>query len=456
MSRGEYEALPVYDAGDSGYPPSSHTSTSSRRNSRFSKSRFSCSLVTLRPRTAFALFKFILPTIAAVLVACYIVYYMFEPHLHVDLVFYDRQWINAEIKPLTPLGGCFDPANVSPFYNVTEAVYGKKKNEVQAGVPMRMGMDCYAFAGTVEDLDEDPSHTYIAPDQRRQFHTYWRVDLAPLGERQEFMLKSFFATQNIPKSRLVLWSNGDLEDNLIVQKYLKLFPDSFKLDIVDIPTLAKGTAMEDHKLLNLQDKKAWVDGDLVRLLVIWAYGGVWVDMDMLITRDLAPLLEHEFVTQWDCYDKVYQALNGALMHFRKQSPYLCEAFHLMANSTPPRSPSTDWGAILYLRLWRRLLLESIPPFKILPFCFSDPLACRLDNSVPDPFVPDRKDGRWADAPKGQGIEEGGRLSWALSKIFTVHLHNRWDKGFPKDGWVERLLLRKYDEKLKHITQRNEL
>ena len=24
-------------------------------------------------------------------------------------------------------------------------------------------------------------------------------------------------------------------------------------------------------------------------------------MDMLLTRDLSPLLEHEFVTQWDCY-----------------------------------------------------------------------------------------------------------------------------------------------------------
>ncbi|KAH7925113.1 hypothetical protein BV22DRAFT_1011960 [Leucogyrophana mollusca] len=409
----------------------------------------------MRPRTAFAVFKFGAPLIIVVLVACYVVYYLFEPHLHVDLVFYDRQWINAEIKPITRLGGCFDPAHVSPLYNLSEAVYGKKKNEVQAGVPMRMGMDCYAFAGTITDLDDGISHTYIPPDERAQFHTYWRVDLAPLGERQEFMLKSFFATQNIPRSRLILWSNGDLSTNAIVQKYLKLFPDSFTLRVVDIPELAKGTAMDGHKLLDLTDKKAWVDGDLVRLLVIWTYGGAWIDMDMLMTRDLAPLLEHEFVTQWDCYDKVYQALNGALMHFRKRSPYLCEAFHLMANSTPPRSPSTDWGAILYLRLWRRLLLESIPPFKILPFCLSDPLACRLDNSVPDPFIPDRADGRWADAPKGQGVEEGGRLEWALDKIFTVHLHNRWDKNFPKGGWVERLLLKKYDAKLKKQIGRDE-
>jgi hypothetical protein len=70
---------------------------------------------------------------------------------------------------------------------------------------------------------------------------------------------------------------------------------------VDVELLAKGTALEGSDLLYAKDSKAWVDGDLVRLLVTWAFGGVWVDMDSLLTRDLAPLLEHEFVTQWDCY-----------------------------------------------------------------------------------------------------------------------------------------------------------
>jgi hypothetical protein len=308
-----------------------------------------------------------------------------------------------------------------------------------------MGMDCYAFAGTVVLPEHDTRpDAWIPPESRSQYHTYWRTDLVPLGERQEFMLRSFFATQNLPHSHLVLWSNGDLSENPIVREYLQRYPGSFSLAIADIPALAKGTGMEESKLLRLNDKKAWVDGDLVRLLVIWHYGGMWIDMDMLVTRDLEPLLEHEFVTQWDCWGKTYQALNGALMHFKRRSPYLCEAFHLMATSSPPRSPSTDWGAILYLRLWRRLLAASIPPFKILPSCFSDPLACRLDNSVPDPFKPDRADGQWAE---GYGLEEGGGLDLALHKIFTVHLHNRWDKPFPKGGWVERLLLRRYDEAL---------
>lgn len=113
----------------------------------------------------------------------------------------------------------------------------------------------------------------------------------------------------------------------------------------------------------------------------------------------------------------------------------------MATSTPPRPKSTDWGATLYFKLWRRLVANGIPPFKVLPFCFNDGRSCRLDNRLPDPFIPDRKDGSWTE---GMGVEEGGGLDKVLQKIFAVHLHNQWEKDFPEGGWVHRLLLKRYD------------
>ena len=116
----------------------------------------------------------------------------------------------------------------------------------------------------------------------------------------------------------------------------------------------------------------------------------------------------------------------------------------MATSSPPRPSSTDWGALLYLKLWRRLLAAHIPPFKILPFCFNDARACRLDNRLPDPFESDRSGGKWTTE---MGLEMGGALDQTLSKVFSVHLHNQWEKAFPKGGWVERLLLVRYEERL---------
>lgn len=249
-----------------------------------------------RIRTIINFLKFAVP---ATVLFLFLGLYLYEPH--VELSFYNRNWIYKEIETLGPLSGCFN--RVSSLYNVSEAVYGMKKTIVQAGMPLRMGLDCYDLAGTIPRPEHgDFSVTqHIPGDQRMQYHTYWRHDLAPFGPRQDYMLKSFFATQNTKASRLVLWSNGDLSGNAILGKYARENPDAFALKIVDKHELAKGTLLEGNAMLDVKDTKAWVDGDLIRLLLLWNYGGVWVDMDTLLTRDLEPLFEHEFVTQWDCY-----------------------------------------------------------------------------------------------------------------------------------------------------------
>ena len=229
-----------------------------------------------------------------------VLWFLYEPHI--EIAFYNREWVKQEMDRVHPLAGCFDAEKVSPMYNVSEAIYGQRKTEVQAGVPLRMGMDCYDFAGTIRTEPKDRSHP-LPIEQRTIFHSYWRTDLAPFGERQEWMLKSFFATQDVSSTRFILWSNGDLGANPILNKYAKAYPDAFSLRVMDVDVLARGTSLDGSALLKSKDSKAWTDGDLVRLLLLWTYGGVWVDMDSLLTRDLKPLLEHEFVTQWDCYGK---------------------------------------------------------------------------------------------------------------------------------------------------------
>lgn len=114
----------------------------------------------------------------------------------------------------------------------------------------------------------------------------------------------------------------------------------------------------------------------------------------------------------------------------------------MARSSPPRAGSTDWGSDLYFKLWRRLLAAGVPPFQVLPFCFSDGGLCRADNRIPDPFAADPK--TWGS---GRSLRDGGELDQTLSKVFVVHLHNRWEMKFPRGGWVERLLLMKFERRL---------
>ena len=155
---------------------------------------------------------------------------------------------------------------------------------------MCLGLDCYDFAGTIRPLP------LVSDWPSTNYHTYWRNDLAPFSEQQEYTLKSFFAIQD-PCSRLIMWSNGDLSTNMLLASYIVWYPGRFELRVTNVHELSVGTPLEDSSLLSSTDWKAWLDGDLVRLLVVWKEGGVWVDMGTLLTRDISPLLEQSSATR---------------------------------------------------------------------------------------------------------------------------------------------------------------
>lgn len=212
-----------------------------------------------------------------------------------DPFFYPPEYVRKEVDTLVPLSGCFDESRISPSYNLTQAL-APKNYDIQEGRPLERGRDCYNLASTIQVIPGQEK-----PANRRIFHTYWRVDLTPFEEREEWFLKSFFATQDLDHSRLIIWSNGNLSNEPLIVKWIRVYPDVLQVRRVDVDELARGTVLEGNPLLHLEDTMAWVDGDVIRLLVLWVFGGAWVDMDFLLTRDLSPLLEHEFLMRWDCH-----------------------------------------------------------------------------------------------------------------------------------------------------------
>ncbi|GAA5857524.1 hypothetical protein JCM8547_009320 [Rhodosporidiobolus lusitaniae] len=362
--------------------------------------------------------------------------------MHVEVQLFKRGWIREAILPVRPLSStCFNPAFIaSTSYNLSLAE-APSLVDVHAGMGMPLGRDCYDFASTL------PRHSLpgmILPE-RTIFHTYWRNDLLSFGPRQISLLHSILATQDRESTAVVLWTNVDpptsLHNFASLRPLLELYGDRLSVRHVDKRHLARGTPMDGHALLDMADKQAWVDGDLVRVLVLYALGGIWVDFDTILTgRDLRVLGESEWVTQWDCYDKIYQPLNGAMMHFYRHSPYLCEMLHSMATDPPPARGSVDWGSRLYHKVWRSLVTNGIKPFKILPYCFTDGVSCRLDNRLPDPFGEVREEKKW-----GKGRRED--LESKVKNVWAVHLHNRWDKTFPPGGWVDEIILKPVEKQV---------
>ncbi|WVQ97024.1 hypothetical protein IAU59_004134 [Kwoniella sp. CBS 9459] len=353
--------------------------------------------------------------------------------IQVEFSVFSRRWVREEVDTVAPLRGCFNSHLLSSRYNMSQHL-APKRHMLSPGISLKRGMSCYDFSSTIQPIPDTPVESLT-------YHTYWRSDLIPFGERQTATFLSFLATQPLPHSKLILWTNGAevLSSNPYVKPYLDRWGEYIQVRQVDMAELTSGTQLQgviSSKPAEVFDQRAWVDGDAIRLLVLWHYGGVWMDMDQVLTRDLHPLAESEWVTQWDCYDKPYFSLNGALMHFRQHSPYLCEAFHLMASSPFPKPNTFTWGSHLYSKLHRSLLAAHIKPFEVLPWCFADPRNCRTDNRFPDPFEQDPE----VFAGK-KWHHEGGRedLEERVGQVWTVHLHNQWAKSFPQDGWIGRLL-----------------
>ena len=231
-------------------------------------------------------------------------YWLIETHI--EIAFYRRGWVQSTIIDQPGLSGtCFPPL---PSYDSALAA-APKLIDVHAGLAMRFGADCFDFAGLVPSR---PIDGQSLPD-RSVYHLYWRADLRPMDERVGILLDSILATQDPLTSRIILWSNADLPEKsanqAVIGPRLAANPTRLELRIVDVAALARGTPMERSPMLDkVNDPRAWVDGDLVRVLVLYAFGGLWVDVDHVVLRDMRPLFEHEWVTQWDCY--------GALGHSR--------------------------------------------------------------------------------------------------------------------------------------------
>jgi len=198
------------------------------------------------------------------------------------------------------------------------------------------------------------------------FHMFWGK--LPVAEQAALAILSFLATQDLEYSVLWIWSPIGVDassDPLFIPFTMSkhIFFKSF-----DAVIEAKGTALEGSHLLNAatssNDPRFYLFGDLVRLLVLAKHGGVYVDMDVLLLRNLGPLLGHEFAEQWgtSCFES-----NGAVLRIKSGSAFANQIVKFVSktdpNNLPPSFAPYAWGKTAYY--------NSLGHFLRIPLCFID-------------------------------------------------------------------------------------
>ena len=251
----------------------------------------------------------------------------------------------------------------------------------------------------------------VAPPQPVTFHMFWRQRrkgiwrrARPFGRKQALPMKAFFATQDPSRCSLVLWSDEDLSDNAWVRPFAR----SLTCRRYEPEAEVRGTALENWPVLfRQQDHRVWRDGDLFRILALHNYGGVYVDMDMVLLRSLGALLDQQFVYQWEDHDVHY---NGALMHLWKGSDYARELIDGVVEIPPGES---NWGKINLRRA-----MERGRPITVFPSPFFN-----TEWQADPNFKPFRK------TPNSGNLYEGA---------FAWHWHNRWDEPIEEGSKFQRL------------------
>jgi hypothetical protein len=181
--------------------------------------------------------------------------------------------------------------------------------------------------------------------ERVVFHSFWGN--LPTQDQTAWLIISFLATQDLEFSELWIWSPPglDVANDTLMLPFRGVNSVHFK--VWDVQRESAGTALAARPDIAqaAHDSRYWLDTDLLRILALGKYGGVYVDMDVLLLRNLGPLLGDEWVYQWGlhCTDA-----NGAVMRLHAKSK-LFERLLTQLMLTPPVSGSTDWGRGLYTK-----------------------------------------------------------------------------------------------------------
>ncbi len=283
------------------------------------------------------------------------------------------------------------------------------------------------------------------PGEKTAFHSYW---YGKVGRKQAFSIKSFLVTQNLERCEVILWldiSNGF--DGYGRNPYLMPLLPFITVKAFDPKPEIKGTPWENS--INLIDhKKEGADGrmedgvdlakraDAFRFIVLYNYGGVYFDLDVLFLRDFTDLLVSEFCYAWE--DQPFA--NSALLYLKRKSAI---ATYILQKSIRKRTV-LPWVIFYYSD-------NKLKDLLVYPCAFFDPLWQGGDKLEKVPF----KNLEAFFEPFGDKFTNQYAIKSHkdfFAGCYAYHWHNQWKKPEPENSFFG-LLEAEFNKALK-IRQEN--
>ena len=137
---------------------------------------------------------------------------------------------------------------------------------------------------------------------------------------------SFLASQDLQNVKLYFWANVEQTHPLIQEIFAPLLEQYGKyIEIKRFDAAAEIKKVCSHyesntqsfsnlteELVKIYESQELVDSqsDLMRLFLLYNYGGAWMDSDTLLVQSLSPLLEEEWGLNWVHHALVYTSITA--------------------------------------------------------------------------------------------------------------------------------------------------
>ena len=126
------------------------------------------------------------------------------------------------------------------------------------------------------------------------------------------------------KTQLIVWLDYE---NGFHKRNIELIPKHKNIEVKSYISFKESirTPLECKKFLEINNpKEIKYRSDLARVLILYNYGGIYYDLDMILLKDLSPLFDLEFCYQWST--ELRNKGNNGILRLKKYSD-ICK--HMM-------------------------------------------------------------------------------------------------------------------------------
>jgi hypothetical protein len=249
------------------------------------------------------------------------------------------------------------------------------------------------------------------------FHVYW---YGKITRKQIASINSYLKTQDLVNTELWVWIDDSWHDFQI-----NLIPKHTNIKIKKYEPLKESVnTLFEKKQYLVNEKFIKFRSDLARLIILYKYGGIYIDLDIFLLKDFTPLLRFEFCYSWS-YKK---AGNNAIVRLFRGSQNCISIMNKYCNFLK----NYDKNFNFIVRFTHKEIYNDDLNIVCLPSILFDPVWVLFDT---------KSVSKYSNITNFDDFfhkTDEDITTFFDNKIYAYHWHSRNDFKIEKDSYFEKL------------------